>query len=459
MPARLCHRLAPSIKPMPAQQHAMRLSVIAQHGLQLRSQRYIVLRVFDDWNPLQIHMCHDSGEGLQELVALKRHIACGGKPRRNQGVPYAVHMQNRSRVRPFPIEHDMQASLCRRRACARYYVAVEICLQQIRWAQRAFIESTRGDVKAVSSTHAEVAAGCWNPAARCAPMGRRTQRFNLVRLADRGHRRCSVAIGKLQARPFYNGCLLSQDQRDRFDVVLVSPRNPLNMGAAARAMANFGFTHLSVVAPFEEHWREARSAVGAPELLEKANEFSTLAEAVADCTLVIGTGTLTYRKAEQAVVPLPQLAPRIATEFARGGRVALVFGSEKHGLTRDDLSHCHLLVEIPTDARQPSMNLGQAVAVCLYEIATRGATQSDLPLDEQPPTAASGELDRLALLIEETMTAAGYAPRAMQPANQHDLRLMLRRLRWNAKDTRRAMGLFRRVLWRLTHSGVDAKPQ
>src|SRR5665213_4548944 len=92
---------------------------------------------------------------------------------------------------------------------------------------------------------------------------------------------------------FYNHSLLPEDQRDRVDVVLVSPRNPLNIGAAARAMANFGFSRLAVVAPYEEHWREARSAVGAPELLQNAKETESLAEAVSNCTLVVGTGTLT----------------------------------------------------------------------------------------------------------------------------------------------------------------------
>jgi tRNA/rRNA methyltransferase len=247
--------------------------------------------------------------------------------------------------------------------------------------------------------------------------------------------------------------LLSENQRAQIDVVLVAPRNPLNVGAAARAMANFGFEHLTVVAPFEDHWREARSAVGAPELLARAVETETLAQAVADRTLVVGTGTLTYRKAEQRVASLPGLGPLVGDELARGGRIALVFGSEKHGLTREDLSCCHLLVEIPTDARQPSMNLGQAVAVCLYELAVRGEGGADTAPSEMSPSATSGELDRLATLIEETMTLAGYAPRGMQEANRHDLRLMLRRLQWNAKDTRRALGLFRRVLWRLTHLG------
>jgi TrmH family RNA methyltransferase len=251
------------------------------------------------------------------------------------------------------------------------------------------------------------------------------------------------------------------------DVVLVSPRNPLNIGAVARAMANFGFEHLTVVAPYEPHWREAQSAVGAEDLLQNARVCDTLAEAVASATLVFGTGTLEPRRPEQPVVSLPDLVPLLKNKSAHGARVALVFGPEKHGLTRDDLSFCHYLLTIPTDARQPSMNLGQAVAVCLYELASRlpicgsaygSGAESSPPLaapspSEQPDEAAlaatSSSLDRLAGVVEETMLAAGYSPRSMQAANRHDLRLMLRRVAPNAKDTRRILGLFRRILWRL----------
>lgn len=248
--------------------------------------------------------------------------------------------------------------------------------------------------------------------------------------------------------------MLTNLQHDRLDVVLVSPRNPLNIGAAARAMANFGFTRLSVVAPYAPHWREARSAIGAPELLLNANETVSLAGAVANSTLVVGTGTLTYRKPEQKVVRLPDLAPLIRHALEDGGRVALVFGPEKHGLTREDLSYCHLLVEIPTDARQPSMNLGQAVAVCLYELAARAFATS---IDEAtataeghaPAAASSARLELLAGLVEQTMAAADYSPAAMREANRHDLRLLLRRLAPSEKDVRRILGLFRRILWRL----------
>jgi tRNA/rRNA methyltransferase len=222
-------------------------------------------------------------------------------------------------------------------------------------------------------------------------------------------------------------------------------------------MANFGVRRLAVVAAFDPTWREARSAIGAPDQLLNAVESATLANAVVDCTLVVGTGTLTRRKAEQRVVPLPELAPLVAHELARGGRVALVFGPEKHGLTREDLSWCHLLVEVPTDPLQPSMNLGQAVAVCLYELTRQVVptpeSQLATPVPSVTSSTPSGRLELLAGVIEEAMRTAGYSPRAMQPANRHDLRLMLRRLTLTAQDTRRILGIFRRILWRLNRLG------
>jgi tRNA/rRNA methyltransferase len=241
-------------------------------------------------------------------------------------------------------------------------------------------------------------------------------------------------------------------------VVLVRPRNPLNIGAAARAMANFGFDDLAVVDAYEPHWREARSAVDAEDLLQNALAVPSVDEAVAPCTLVLGTGSLTYRKPEQPVIQLPALAPLIREELDRGGRIALVFGPENHGLTRDDLSWCHRLIEIPTSDRQPSMNLGQAVAVCLYELSTRAFTRDPAATTTAPIPVqgenTSDDLDRLSGLIDETMTAAHYSPGGMHEANRHDLRLMLRRLAFTRRDLRRALGLFRRILVRLNRSSL-----
>jgi TrmH family RNA methyltransferase len=238
-------------------------------------------------------------------------------------------------------------------------------------------------------------------------------------------------------------------------------------------MANFGFARLAVVAPYEPHWREAKSAVGAENLLQNARIAERLADAVADSTLVVGTGSLEHRTPQQSVVPLPDLAPLIQKELTRGGRIALVFGSEKRGLTQADLSHCHLLAVIPTDPQQPSMNLGQAVAVCLYEIASRinqTSPAADLELGAQrqmgapgpsqlgtgeikqdAPPASNRDLELLAGLAEETRLAANYSPPEMNNANRHDLKLLLRRLALTRSDAGRILGFFRRILWRLKH--------
>ena len=151
---------------------------------------------------------------------------------------------------------------------------------------------------------------------------------------------------------------------------------------------------------------------------------------------------------------LPEFAPLARQEMERGGRVGLVFGPEKHGLTREDLSYCQLLVEIPTDARQPSMNLGQAVAVCLYELAARVLVASEGTREpateaEECTAATSERLELLAGVVERAMVAAEYSPTAMRNANRHDLRLLLRRLAPSERDARRILGLFRRILWRL----------
>jgi tRNA/rRNA methyltransferase len=253
------------------------------------------------------------------------------------------------------------------------------------------------------------------------------------------------------------------------EVILVSPRNPLNIGASARAMANFGFRRLSIVAPFAINWMEAKSAVGAPDLLREAKVYETLAEAVADCTLVIGTGSLDHRRPVQTILSLPEAAARIQRTLADAtsetsptqARVALLFGSEKHGLTTDDLSWCHALTVIETCESQPSMNLGQAVAVCLYEVSRTSEGISGQPeyitfeptcLGQLP---ASEQLDRLAELVEQTMEAVNYNTRGMRSANGEALRVLLRRLMPKEADLRRMMGLFRRILWQLARNSAS----
>src|SRR5262249_41488309 len=119
--------------------------------------------------------------------------------------------------------------------------------------------------------------------------------------------------------------------KDNLRVVLVATRNPLNIGASARAMANFGFSRLRVVNPYDLAFREARSAVGAAPLLQDAEEFSTVADAVADADLVVGTTSIGHRELQHPLRRL-EYGARLILRRLRQAPVALLFGSEKFGL-------------------------------------------------------------------------------------------------------------------------------
>ncbi|HYL93774.1 MAG TPA: RNA methyltransferase [Alphaproteobacteria bacterium] len=247
----------------------------------------------------------------------------------------------------------------------------------------------------------------------------------------------------------------------RLCVVLVNPRNPLNIGAAARAMSNFGFSCLRVVRPYEAAFREARSAVGAAALLAGAEEYSSVAEAVADCSLVVGTTAGRNRDLEQPLRRLEEGA-RLIRKRMVSGRVALLFGSEKRGLANRDLDHCHWLMRIPTIEQHTSMNLGQAVAVCLYElvrearISPKGATpaaltrggRSTAKREMREPAVAADE-ERLTLLLLEALQASGYVKPGVAEATEEKLRRMVRRLNLSANDVTVWLGMMRKIAWKL----------
>src|SRR5687767_171395 len=133
-------------------------------------------------------------------------------------------------------------------------------------------------------------------------------------------------------------------------IVLVRPRDPNNIGACARAMANFGLSDLWVVSPHPPVWREAKSAVGAEGLLQKAVVAPDLSAAVADCGTVWGATSLKGRKVRLPVLELPAIR-------RPSGKTAILFGPEKTGLTAEHLAFCSAALTIPTAAACPSMNL------------------------------------------------------------------------------------------------------
>ena len=237
-------------------------------------------------------------------------------------------------------------------------------------------------------------------------------------------------------------------------VVLISPRNPLNIGAAARAMSNFGFSELRLVNPYNVAFREARSAVKAHAVLEQAREYPTVAEAVADCALVVGTTAIGPRVLEHPLRRLEYGGKLIAKKLA-GAPVALLFGSEKFGLSNEDMSHCHWLMRIPTREEHGSMNLGQAVAVCLYEIIRSPAAAKTAPDAKRP--AAAVHIERITELLETILDRSGYVHARVEGSTRMKIRRLVRRLQLNAHDAEVWLGMLRQILWKLENIS-DSNP-
>ena len=242
---------------------------------------------------------------------------------------------------------------------------------------------------------------------------------------------------------------------DRLRVVLVDSRNPLNLGAAARAMSNFGVLRLRVVNPYNVAFREARSAVGAAQLLADAEEYKSVAEAVADCGLVVGTTAIRHRELQHAMRRLDEGALLIRQQLASTS-AALMFGSEKFGLSNEDLAHCHWLMHIPTRDEHISMNLGQAVAVTLYEVA-RDAKVVDSP--ELPEPANAGELERITTLLLDALKISGYVNPVVASTTEDKARRMVRRMNLNARDAEVYLGMLRQIVWKLRSKRDDRPPE
>jgi tRNA/rRNA methyltransferase len=236
------------------------------------------------------------------------------------------------------------------------------------------------------------------------------------------------------------------DWKDNLRVVMVSTRNPLNIGAAARAMANFGFAHLSAVQPYDVAFREARSAVGAAPLLQKAVEFDSVAAAVADARLVVGTTSVGHRWLQHPIRRLEYGAKLIRRALAEGP-VALLFGSEKFGLSNEDLSHCHWLMRIPTVDADLSMNLGQAAALCLYELSRDPRAVEAKPAKIRTADAAANE--QITTMLLETLERSGYMNPTTADSTEDKVRRLVRRLDISAHDAPVLMGMLRQILWKL----------
>lgn len=253
--------------------------------------------------------------------------------------------------------------------------------------------------------------------------------------------------------------MLNEEMRERIVVVLVRARNPSNIGAVARAMHDFGFLHLRLVNEYTVPFETARSAVDAGAVLEAATEFDSVAAAAADCSLVIGTTAVGERALEHPLYGLTEAARVVKGHVLRAegsGRVAVLFGSEKTGLSNEELSHCNWLLTIPMqeqdDLRHPSMNLGQAVAVCLWEMVREMGTFSAIGT---PAPAEAAEVERLTLLLTEVLEQTGYKRRHPANCDEAQIRRLVVRLGISAADAPVWMGVLRQILWHESKASTE----
>lgn len=216
-------------------------------------------------------------------------------------------------------------------------------------------------------------------------------------------------------------------------------------------MSNFGFLHLRVVNPYELAFREARSAVGATALLANAEQYKSVADAVADCALVVGTTALRHRELQHPLKRL-ELGGRLIRRQLASRRVALLFGSEKVGLSNEALSHCNWLMRIPTRDGHGSMNLGQAVAVCLYELVRDSKTVWQ-PAKTVGPTA--DEVERITEVLLDALRASGYLHSNPAASAKERVRRLVRRLNLQAGDAEIWLGMLRQIVWKARSGGRE----
>ncbi len=177
----------------------------------------------------------------------------------------------------------------------------------------------------------------------------------------------------------------------------------------------------------------------------------TLADAVADCALVVGTTSSGPRALEHPLRRLERGGRLIAKQLATAP-VALLFGSEKFGLSNDDLSHCHWLMRIPTREEHGSMNLGQAVAVCLYEIVRSPRPRELRPSRVAPPMPKAPRLkiwSASRCCSKKCWRDSGYVHGAGGGSTRLKIRRLIRRMNLNAHDAEVWLGMLRQIRWKL----------
>lgn len=228
-------------------------------------------------------------------------------------------------------------------------------------------------------------------------------------------------------------------------IVLVEPQGPLNVGSVCRSMANFGVSELRLVNPQTNHLcHESRQmAVKATPLLEKALIYKSLPEALADCHYAVAATRRLGKYRSDYSMP-DQVAKEVLT-LCSAGKTALVFGREDHGLYTNELELCQSLLTIPTNKNFPSMNLAQAVTLCIYEISK--ARQQQTKKIRTKKLASNAQLEAMLQHMRTSLLEVKY----LDPQNPDHIlrsfRQIFGRARLNDREVRILHGLWSRIDW------------
>jgi tRNA/rRNA methyltransferase len=238
---------------------------------------------------------------------------------------------------------------------------------------------------------------------------------------------------------------------DNVSIVLVDTKTPANIGATARCMLNMGLRHLILVDPPQDKHQDAfKLAAGAHAIIEKAQVFPVLAEALADHGFVIGTSRhlgrirqniLTPRAMAEMVLPLLEL-----------NRVAIVFGNEVNGLENSDLALCNEIVVIPSSVRFPSLNLSHAVMIIAYELFLASGKHA---VEEADPLAYVHETEGFYLQLQKTLQSIGF----LEQAHPERLMFSFRQLFGRARLSSRDVSILRGVLNSVDRIFISRKKQ
>ncbi|GAB4342655.1 MAG: RNA methyltransferase [Cyanophyceae cyanobacterium] len=255
---------------------------------------------------------------------------------------------------------------------------------------------------------------------------------------------------------------------DRIRIVLVEPAGPLNLGAIARAMKNFGLSRLVLVNPqCDPLGGQARQmAVHAAELLTQAQQVTTLAEALGGCQHIVATVGRDVSTTELAIAPPAIAMAQLWQKATTGQTVALIFGREDRGLLNPEIALAHHLIRIPTSDAYGSMNLAQAATVCFYELFSRAIApppspaMPSAPVIGEPTSATAGELtppppfeatERFYGDLEDLLLAIGYLYPHTAASRMQTFRKLLTRAQPSDRDLAMLRGILRQTRWAIAH--------